>query len=79
MSERAIVTAVAEGAAERICRSTIRALQELTDTLSGEDSELTNLWEEICVQVQDDDEGAWAKMEIPLAKKLVVKGDAAPA
>lgn len=52
LSERGIVWAVAEQAGERVARKVILALQKLTDTMSDDDSELTTVWDEICVQIQ---------------------------
>jgi len=45
--------------ASKISRKTISELQKITDTLSGDDSELTNVWDEICVQVQYVDSPFW--------------------
>jgi hypothetical protein len=42
-----------------VTRRTIAALQKLNvDLLSGDDSGLVNIWDEICVQIQY--EGSWA-------------------
>lgn len=51
LSESAIVRVVADQAAKRVTRKTITALQQVTDTLSGDDSELETAWDEICAQV----------------------------
>jgi len=55
MSESAIVHQVAQKAARRITRKAIASLQKMTDRLSGDDSELRNVWDEICAQVQHQD------------------------
>ena len=70
-SERgAIVSVVAEAAGKRIARKTIHALQKMTDRLSGEDSGLANVWDEICVQVQDEESVFWNVYE-DIARKAV--------
>jgi hypothetical protein len=54
------VRALAETAAKRVSRRVVRDLQKLTDCkLSGDDSELANIWDEICVQAQLDEFDAW--------------------
>jgi hypothetical protein len=52
LNESAIVTTVAQEAANRITKKIIRDLQRMTYTLSGEDSGLKTTWDEICVQIQ---------------------------
>jgi hypothetical protein len=59
LSESAIVRAVADQAAQRITRRVIADLQRITDTLSGDDSELKTAWDEICAQVQHDQSIYW--------------------
>jgi hypothetical protein len=59
MSESAIVRAVAQKAARRITRKVVASLQKMTDTLSGDDSKLRNVWDEICAQVQHQDSFYW--------------------
>ena len=58
-SESAIVSALAEAVSKRICMKTVRVFEELTDTQSGDDSGLVNIWEEICVQVQHEQSVMW--------------------
>ena len=54
------VRALAEKAAKRATRRVIRETQKLTDCrLSGDDSELANIWDEICVQVQFGESHSW--------------------
>jgi hypothetical protein len=53
------VRAVAEKAARSITRKVIAALQQMTDTLSGDDSELETAWDEICAQVQEEESFDW--------------------
>ena len=45
--------------AKRITRKVIRSLQSIKSTLSGEDSGLTNTWDEICAQVQGEESFYW--------------------
>ena len=59
LSPAAIVAAVAEHAAQRITRRTIRDLQRMPSDLSGEGSGLANVWNEICAQVQHERSFAW--------------------
>lgn len=59
LSESAIVRAVAEQAAQRVTRQVIAALQRMKHTLSGDDSELKTTWDEICVQVQQEESFFW--------------------
>ncbi len=60
LSESGIVSAVAEEASQRITRKVIAALQGMKDTLlSGDGSELETTWDEICVQVQDEESFFW--------------------
>ena len=58
-TEQDLLRKFAEEIAERISRKTLSALQKVTDTLSGDDSELKNAWDEICVQVQDEQSFFW--------------------
>lgn len=50
--ERRLIYKFADESAKKITRKTISALQNIKDTLSGDDSGLINVWDEICVQVQ---------------------------
>jgi hypothetical protein len=59
LSESKVVRDLAENACQRITRSTIRGLQEMEATLSGDDSELENPWDEICAQVQHEQSIFW--------------------
>lgn len=55
LSESQIVSEVARGAAKRMTRKTIAALQGMKQTLSGDDSKLENAWDDLCVQIQYED------------------------
>jgi hypothetical protein len=59
LSEEGIVAAVADAAAKRICRRTIRHFQAIKAELSGDDSGLATVWDEICVQFQDESSILW--------------------
>lgn len=59
LSETNIVKSVAKNVAKCITRRTISELQGIKDMLSGDDSELANAWDEICVQVQDEESFFW--------------------
>ena len=59
LNESAIVRAVAEEAARRLTRKVVVDLQRMTDKMSGDDSELKTIWEEICAQVQYEESFFW--------------------
>ena len=59
LSELAIVNAISHEAAQRLTRKVIADLQSMRDTLSGDDSGLKTTWDEICVQVQDQELIFW--------------------
>ena len=59
LSESAIVGVLARISAERIARKAIAGLQRINDTMSGGDSELKTIWDEICVQVQYGESFFW--------------------
>jgi len=52
LTESDIVRQVADFASRHVARQAIRDLQRMKHTLSGDDSELTTTWDEICAQVQ---------------------------
>ncbi len=55
-----LIRKIADRTCERISGSTIRALQKLTDCrLSGDDTILKNIWDEVCVQMQSEESFAW--------------------
>jgi hypothetical protein len=58
-SESGIVRAVAEAAARRIARNVIAELQQMAETLAGDDSGLKTVWDAICVQVQYEQSFYW--------------------
>jgi hypothetical protein len=58
-----IIQKIAEDEANRICRKVISQLIKIKDTLSGDDSELENAWDEICVQVQQEESFYWETYE----------------
>jgi inorganic triphosphatase YgiF len=59
MSEAATVREIAEQAARRITRKVLATLQQMKNTLSGDDSELKTTWDEICVQIQSVTSTFW--------------------
>ena len=63
LSESAIVGVFARVSAERITRKAIAGLQRINDTMSGGDSELKTIWDEICVQVQYGESFFWEAYE----------------
>lgn len=55
-----IITSIAETACNKLTKKVIRELQGMTkDLLSGEDSGLKNIWDEICVQVRFEHSIYW--------------------
>ena len=70
-SEKDVLRLFANEIAERITRKTISALQKIKDTLSGDDSELENSWDEICVQVQYGQSFFWDSYDLT-ARSFVV-------
>ncbi len=57
--EDKILATLSEILIEQIVRRTILRLQKMKTTLSGGDSGLNNVWEEICVQVQHEESFYW--------------------
>ncbi|MBU1194095.1 MAG: hypothetical protein KKE62_07355 [Proteobacteria bacterium] len=57
--EEFVLGKFADEIAGRITRKTISGLQNIKETLSGDDSELNNCWDEICVQVQHEHSFFW--------------------
>ena len=59
-ADRRFIDALAETTRERLVRRAIRCLQRMTDgPVSGGDSVLANVWDEICVQVQYEESALW--------------------
>lgn len=58
-AEQALIRELADTAAKAIALRVVASLQEITQTLSGDDSGLTNAWEEVCVQVQGEESVDW--------------------
>src|SRR5687768_9725323 len=62
--EERLVARIRNRALETAVRRTIRELQALKEAiLSGDDSGLTNTWDEICVQVQFEQSFQWSVYE----------------
>lgn len=60
LSYELLVAELATLVSHRVSRRVIRRLQAMKDcTLSGEDSELKSIWDEICVQVQGQHSVYW--------------------
>jgi hypothetical protein len=59
-SESAVIRAFAEEICQRLTRTMIARLQKMKDGLqSGDGSGLENIWDEICVQIQDQRSIFW--------------------
>ncbi len=73
LSESRIVCALAETVCRRVTRKVIRELQRMGpetcggSLLSGEDSGLKTVWDEICVQVQGEESFSWGAYETTVA------------
>lgn len=65
LSPTPIVEAVAELAVQRVTRRAVCDLQRMPPDLSGEGSGLGIVWNEICVQVQDEQSFAWEAYNQP--------------
>ena len=55
-----IISAFARIGCEKVSGNVIRDLRKMTEGMqSGDDSNLKNIWDEICVQVQDVESAMW--------------------
>jgi len=55
-----IISDLAHSACEKISRKVIRSLTKMTDGMqSGDGTSLKNIWDEVCVQVQDQESVTW--------------------
>lgn len=55
-----IVCDLAAACSKRVCRRVIRHLQRNGTLLSGDDSPLATVWDEVCVQVQYQESALWS-------------------
>lgn len=62
-TESAVLARFAEEIAIRISKKVVPALKGIKNTLSGDDSGLESVWEEICVQVQLEHSTFWEAYE----------------
>lgn len=62
-TESAVLACFAEEIAARISQKVVPALKGMKSILSGDDSGLENVWEEICVQVQLERAAFWEAYE----------------
>jgi len=69
----AIVAEVADLAARRIVGSTIAWLKAQKAELSGDDTPLKNVWEEVCVQVHGDESVLWEVYKDTIMTDLTAK------
>jgi len=71
LSESLIVSNLAEQVCQQITRKVISSLQALKNgLLSGDDSGLTNAWEEICVQVQGGKLFSWEGYDLTVRQTV---------
>jgi hypothetical protein len=60
LSESTIVRDLADEVFDRLARRVVATLQRLKNgLLSGDDSGLANIWDEICAQIQYEESWAW--------------------
>ena len=57
--EEQLVLSWAREITARAARETVAALKEMRETLSGDDSPLRNVWQEIRAQVNGEESGFW--------------------
>lgn len=77
VSER-ITRALARATAERLSRRAVARLAKMRHLLSGEDSELTSTWDEICVQVQGEESHFWGAYEHAIHDALALDVSSLP-
>jgi hypothetical protein len=71
LSEWRIVWNLAKQVCQRVTRRVIRNLQKLDSGLqAGDDSGLTNAWEEICVQVQGQESVMWDAFDLTVRQSV---------
>jgi hypothetical protein len=59
-----IISEMADAAAQKISRRVIVTLQRMKEPLlSGDDTELANVWDEVCAQVQGEESIYWDAYE----------------
>jgi hypothetical protein len=69
-----VLARLAETACKRVATSVIRSLQRMTDGMqSGADTQLKNVWDEVCVQVQGQESVFWEEAYLPTMKALILK------
>ena len=79
LSEWRIVRRLAEEVCQRVTRLVIRSLRERVDGLqSGDDSGLTNAWEEICAQVQGEQSVLWDAYDVTVRQIVSIEVTALP-
>ncbi len=55
-----IISGISENVCKKVSAKVIRILQKMTEgLLTGDDTPLKNIWDEICVQVQDQESCYW--------------------
>jgi hypothetical protein len=68
-----VISAIAERDRKRICRKVILQLQKMTEEMqSGDDSPLSNIWDEVCVQVELQESVMW-KTYLDTIRSLITR------
>lgn len=74
-----IISELAKRECTKIARRVIRRLQKITNALlSGEDTELKNAWDEICVQVQSQESFYWDVYVDEMMRLVLIELDSQP-
>src|SRR5205823_5008771 len=68
-----VVRQLADHVCQRITKRTINGLLRIAAKLSGDDSELQNHWDEICVQVQSEESFFWHVYEESMTALLAAE------
>lgn len=72
--DQAVIGPYAENLAHRIVQQVIRRFRKIPGESSGADSELKNMWEEMCVQAQGEQSIFWdvfhANVDLEIANKV---------
>jgi hypothetical protein len=76
--ESRLISAFARKSTERFSRRVVRELQQIKDLLSGDDSGLENVWDEICVQIQGQESFFWSAYDETVRAVVVAMLDKVP-
>jgi len=63
LTEDAVIARLAKAVVDRTVAALVASLDDMHDCLSGDDSGLESVWEEVCVQIQHEESVHWATYE----------------